>query len=286
MMIVAPSPSLRALPAPFPTAQSPSLVVTFSQKSGDLRTVQQLVECLEASGVSRDRIFYQPDISLIDQERHWISQWLYAQRHSKVVVCLLSCAYLRSKPCCTEWKLIPEWQRLVVGVDTPVELLKTEITGFNGPPLAYVQCGEQMLDARTLTPVQIAAKIMEKYELNKEKSHAYELRRGSPVPDDELANAVAVLEGGDSIGVAPPSPEVAVTPQRMDRRLFISNLLKTPPLKFLISPSQESKGSEDDTPKSVRKIRKASPFREPKIGELDSYKLTPSRASKEKSWFG
>jgi hypothetical protein len=251
--------------------------------------VQQLLECLETLGVARDSIFYQPDISVVDQENHWISQWLFAQRHSKVVVCLLSCAYLRSKPCCTEWKLIPEWQRLVVGIDTPVELLKTEITGFNGPPLAYVQCGEQMLDARTLTPAQIAAKILQKYELNKEKCHAYELRRGSPT-EDELASAASVLaEGGDAVlHCASPSPEVAVsesTSQQTTRRLSISNMLKTPPLKFLIpSPSQESKLREGTPPKSARMLQKASsPSR---ASELDIIVLGRVPKEKERSWFG
>jgi hypothetical protein len=263
-------------------------VVTFSQKSEELRLVHQLVECLEILGVSRDCIFYQPDISLVDQENHWISQWLYAQRHSKVVVCMLSCTYLRSKPCCTEWKLIPEWQRLVVGVDPAVELLKTEITGFNGPPLAYVQCGEQMLDARTSTPAHIAAKIVEKYEVNKEKSHAFQLKRGSA--EDELVIGVEV-EGADSM---PPEISVPLSvPERTERQFSVSKLLKTPPLKFLIpSPhNTESKGSgDDDSAKGGKPLPKASPCRlaVSTPNELDGYRLTPSRATKEKdkSWFG
>lgn len=284
-----PSPSLYSIsvsPTPSPTARK--LVVTFSQKSGELRIVQQLVECLETLGVSRENIFYQPDISLVDQENHWISQWLYAQRHSKVVVCLLSCAYLRSKPCCMEWKLIPEWQRLVVGVDPPVELLKTEITGFNGPPLAYIQCEEQILDARALTPMQIATKIMEKYELNKEKSHAFELRRGSPVSADELATAVNYLAEGDSAGSLKPTPEIAPlhTP-RTDRRSSLSRILRTPPMKFLIPSLPESKGSGDDgAHRGSTKPRKISPPSRGSLSEIDSLKLTPSRATKDKSWFG
>jgi len=213
------------------------------------------------------------------------------------VVCMLSCAYLRSKPCCTEWKLIPEWQRLVVGVDPSVELLKTAITGFNGPPLAYVQCGEQMLDARSSTPAQIAAKIMEKYEANKEKSHAYELRRGSPASDDELAHVEVPAERPDSTGALPPLevPMPEPTPERTDRRFSFPYILKTPPLKFLIpSPSQEAKGGGGDgdtPPKSARKLQKASPtprVADSKVHELDLLKLTPSRATKEKdkSWFG
>jgi hypothetical protein len=236
------------------------------------------VECLEALGVSRDCIFYQPDISLVDQENHWISQWLYAQRHSKVVVCMLSCAYLRSKPCCTEWKLLPEWQRLVVGVDSTVELLRTDITGFNGPPLAYIQCGEQILDARSLTPAQISAKIMEKYEANKEKSHAYELRRGSTVSEDDITGAVELTD--DNIGTPPP-PESTTS----ERRFSLPRILKPPPLKFWV-PSESKPGDADTPPKSARKLQKARP--DWKDEELDTYKLTPSRASKEKekNWFG
>lgn len=271
------SPSLRAQAAP-----PKSLVVTFSQKSEELALVHQLVECLETLGVSRDCIFYQPDISLVDQENHWISQWLYAQRHSKVVVCMLSCAYLRSKPCCTEWKLLPEWQRLVVGVDSTMELLKTDITGFNGPPLAYVQCGEQILDVRSLTPAQISAKIMEKYEANKDKSHAYELRRGSIVAEDELTVAV---ETDDNIGI--PLPPEPATPERTERRFSLPKILKPPPLKFWLPSSQESRPEDVDTPpRSARKLQKAR--LDGKDDELDTYKLTPSRASKEKDkhWFG
>jgi hypothetical protein len=237
------------------------------------------VESLETLGVSRDCIFYQPDISLVDQENHWVSQWLYAQRHSKVVVCMLSCAYLRSKPCCIEWKLIPEWQRLVVGVDTAVELLKTDLTGFNGPPLAYVQCGEQMLDARTSTPTHIAAKIIEKYEANREKSHAIELRRGSPAGEE-----LEVL--GDSVAI----PSELSVPGGVERRFSLPKILRTPPPKFLIpSPNAEAKGSGDDDSKSGKRLPKVSPSRlGPPNNELDAYRLTPSRASREKdkSWFG
>jgi hypothetical protein len=168
---------------------------------------------------------------------------------------------------------------LVVGVDSAVELLKTDITGFNGPPLAYVQCGEQMLDARTSTPTHIAAKIMEKYEVNREKSHAFQLRRGSSA-EDEL-NGVE----DDSI-----PPEISVPAS--ERQFSVSKILKTPPLKFLNpSPNAESKsGRGDDTPsKGGKQIPKASPCRLAlPSNELDAYRLTPSRATKEKdkSWFG
>jgi hypothetical protein len=172
---------------------------------------------------------------------------------------------------------------LVVGVDSAVELLKTDITGFNGPPLAYVQCGEQMLDARTSTPAHIAAKIMEKYEVNREKSHAFQLRRGSSA-EDEL-NGGEAAEGADSL---PSEISVPVS----ERQFSVSKILKTPPLKFLIpSPNTESKGGGgDDTPsKGGKQIPRASPCRLALPGnELDAYRLTPSRATKEKdkSWFG
>jgi hypothetical protein len=188
---------------------------------------------------------------------------------------MLSCAYLRSKPCCIEWKLLPEWQRLVVGVDSTVELLKTDITGFNGPPLAYIQCGEQILDARSLTPALISAKIMEKYEANKDKSHAYELRRGSTISEDELANAIELAEA-DNIG-APLPPEVSIS----ERRFSLPKILKT-----LVTSNQESKGG-DTPPKSARKLQKAPTFL-PDCQDPNACVLTPSRATKdkEKNWFG
>jgi len=299
------SPTLRASPIPFTLAPGPSgqksFVVTFSQKSSNIRVVHKIVEKLEQLGVSREQIFYQPDISLVDQENHWMSQWLYAQRHSKVVVCMLSSNYLKSKPCCTEWKLVPEWQRLVVGVDPPGELLKTDILAFNGPPLVYIQCQEQMLDARSFSAAQIAIKIMEKYDLNKEKSHAYELRRGSP-SEDEISSGTdsavaAAHEATDSVNSSPVFlPQE--TPEKVERRLSIPKLLKTPPLKFLIPTSPtESKGENHDSPPQIAKKKPSpspSPSRDPssltpQIGGLDSLRLTPSRHSQtvrdKGSWF-
>lgn len=250
--------------------------------------VDQLVESFASVGVARDNIFYQPDISVVDQESHWISQWLYAQRHSKVVVCILSCAYLRSKPCCTEWKLTQEWQRLVVNVDSPANLLKTELTGFNGPVLAYVQCGEQMLDARTLTSAQLVAKILEKFELNKDKSHAFELRRGSPSGGNDINNFVFTpspscrdsfgasdslgrdsasgsLGARDSLGTCsrdslssstpsvPSSPELACLEREGSSRMMSPKmLLKHATLGKLLPASQESKkeGPKGTSPKT------------------------------------
>ena len=80
--------------------------VIFSQRTANVPFVEELIARLAGK-----RCFYQKNIK-IHMPEHWRSQWMKAEASAKKGVCVLSCAYLKSKACCDEWNVLGSKKRI------------------------------------------------------------------------------------------------------------------------------------------------------------------------------
>ena len=120
----------------------PVATVCFSARTNQIPFVQKVVDALKVKGISS---YYQLDISKTGPE--WDSQWMKAADGAKRIVCILTADYPASEPCCKEFGVAKDDDKLVVVYKDNIAAIKVApANDFNGKVKMYVKNNGQGLN--------------------------------------------------------------------------------------------------------------------------------------------